>query len=268
MYGRCHHVAGESPVGREHAKTRDVVLVIVVTLLVTLLLVYVLITVWPPAPPAGQGASRPTGTVRLFGRTVRLSLETRLFVIVAVAGALGALIHSLRSLYWYVGNRALRRSWLLMYAALPFIGALLGLVVYLVLRGGLTSSIAQSSDINPYGMAAVSALVGMFSQETSEKLRTVFATLLAPAEAGRDQALPPRVVSVRPAAAAVGTIVTIQGIGLGTALAVAFGGAEAQPEIISDHEIRVAVPAGADDGFPVVKTPSGPITSPIEFRVR
>lgn len=262
-------MAGESPVGKEHAKTRDVFLVIVATLLVTLLLIYLLITLWPAAPPAAQTASRPAGndTARLFGRTVRISLETRLFVIVAAAGALGALIHSLRSLYWYVGNRALRRSWLLMYAALPFIGAVLGLVVYLVLRGGLTSSIAQSSDINPYGMAAVAALVGMFSQETSEKLRTVFATLLAPAEAGRDQALPPHVVSVRPAEGAAGTIVTIQGTGLTTALGVSFGRADAQPEVVSDNELRVAVPAGAGDGYPVVKTPGGPITSPIEFRV-
>jgi hypothetical protein len=258
-------VAVESPVGKEHAKTRDVLLIIVVTLLVTLLLIYLLIAMWP----AGQTAARPagTGTVRLFGRTVRVSLETRLFVIVTVAGALGALIHSIRSLYWYVGNRALRRSWLLMYAALPFVGAVLGLVVYLVLRGGLTSSIAQSSDINPYGMAAVAALVGMFSQETSEKLRAVFATLLSPAEAGRDQALPPRIVSVIPTEGPPGTVVTIQGTGLASALEVAFGRGEARVEIISTNEIRARVPADGTTGFPVVRTPTGPITSPMEFRV-
>jgi len=256
-------VVGESPVGKEHATTRDVLLVTAGILLVTLLLLYVLIAAWPPAQPRSAAAG-----VRLFGWTVRMSLETRLFVVVTVAGALGALIHSLRSLYWYVGNRSLRRSWLLMYASLPFVGALLGLVVYLVLRGGLTTSIAQPSDINPYGMAAVAALVGMFSRETAEKLRTVFATLLAPAEAGRDQALPPHVMAVRPAEGAAGTIVTIQGAGLATALAVSFGHAEAQAEIVSDNEIRVAVPAGAGDGYPVVKTPAGPITSPIAFRVR
>jgi hypothetical protein len=262
-------VAAESPVGKEHAKTRDVFLVVVVTLLVTLLLIYLLIAMWPTAQTAGQTASRPagTGTVRLFGRTVRVSLETRLFVIVAVAGALGALIHSLRSLYWYVGNRALRRSWLLMYAALPFVGAVLGLVVYLVLRGGLTSSVAQSADINPYGMAAVAALVGMFSQETSEKLRMVFATLLAPAEAGRDQALPPRVVAVIPTEGPAGTVVTIQGTGLASALMVAFGRGETQAEIVSTNEIRARVPADGTTGFPVVRTPTGPITSPMEFRV-
>ncbi|MDN3353042.1 IPT/TIG domain-containing protein [Actinomadura sp. DC4] len=250
--------------GRQHAKTRDVLIVIAVTLLVTLLLIYVLIAVWPP-PPTSRTAGN--GAVRLFGRAARMSLETRLFVIVAVAGALGALIHSLRSLYWYVGNRALRRSWLLMYVSLPFVGAVLGLVVYLVLRGGLTSSVAQSSDVNPYGMAAVAALVGMFSQETSEKLRTVFATLLAPAAAGRDQALPARVVSVLPAEGTAGTVVTLRGVGLASALAVAFGRAEAVAEVVSDNEIRAMVPDGADDGYPIVKTPAGPVISPVEFRV-
>jgi hypothetical protein len=262
-------MVGESPVGKEPAKTRDVLIVVVSILVMTLSLIYVLIAVWPAPPSPAQSQARPavSGVVRLFGWTVRMPLETRLFVVVAVAGALGALVHSLRSLYWYVGNRALRRSWLLMYFSLPFVGAVLGLVVYLVLRGGLTTSIAQPADINPYGMAAVSALVGMFSRETSEKLRTVFATLLAPAEAGRDQALPPRVVSVRPAEGTPGTVVTIQGTGLSSALAVSFGQAEAQAEVISDSEIRVAVPAGATDGRPVVNTPAGPITSPVDFTV-
>jgi hypothetical protein len=63
----------------------------------------------------------------------------------------------------------------------------LALVVYLVLRGGLTTSLASSADINPYGITAVAALVGMFSRQTVEKLLAVFETLLAPAERSADQ---------------------------------------------------------------------------------
>src|SRR5690606_24922755 len=130
-----------------------------------------------------------------------LSRETSMFVVVMAAGALGAVVHVLRSFYWYVGNRALRRSWLVMYLLLPFVGALLGLIVYLVLRGGLTSPAGGASDVNPYGVTAIAALVGLFSRETSEKLRSVFATLLSHPPSGRDQALPPRVSAVEPGAA-------------------------------------------------------------------
>ncbi len=36
-----------------------------------------------------------------------LSLEARMVLIVALFGALGGLVHSLRSFYWYLGNREL-----------------------------------------------------------------------------------------------------------------------------------------------------------------
>lgn len=261
-------MAGESPVGHDHARTRDIVLVMAGVLLATSLLLYLLVTVWPPAASATAGPRPATKTpVRLFGRSVRLSLDVRLFIVVVVAGAIGSLVHVLRSLYWYVGNRSLRRSWLAMYISLPFVGAMLGLVVYLVVRGGLTTSLAQPSDINPYGVAGVSALVGMFSRETSEKLRTVFATLLAPAQAGRDQAFPPRIVSMFPRDGEPGTVVTFHGSGLATASTVAFGPAETPAEIISDNEVRAVVPTGAVPGRPVVNTPSGPMTSPVAFIV-
>ncbi|MCQ0009594.1 hypothetical protein LUX73_36075 [Actinomadura madurae] len=117
-----------------------------------------------------------------------MSRETSLFVIVMAAGALGAIAHVLRSFYWYVGNRALRRSWLPMYLLLPLVGALFGLIVYLVVRGGLTSPAGGASDVNPYGIAAIAALVGQFSRETAEKFRAVFSTLLAPAPPGSDHA--------------------------------------------------------------------------------
>jgi hypothetical protein len=39
-------------------------------------------------------------------------VEQRLFLIVILAGALGATVHALRSLAWYIGNRQLVYSWL------------------------------------------------------------------------------------------------------------------------------------------------------------
>jgi hypothetical protein len=206
-------------------------------------------------------------TLHLFGWRPRVSREASLFVIVLCAGALGAVVHALRSLYWYVGNRSLRRSWLMMYLLLPLTGALLGLIVYLVLRGGLTSPAGGFTEINPYGMTAIAALVGLFSRETAEKLRAVFETLLSPAKAGRDQALPPQVHSIEPVGGPVGGIVIVRGVGLGSASTVRFGDAEAPAADVGDNRLQTTVPAGAVTGRLVINTPAGTATSPIDFTV-
>ena len=56
--------------------------------------------------------------------------EQRLLLLVILGGALGTLVHSLRSVYWYIGNRNLVMSWLAMYFMLPFAGSALALVFY------------------------------------------------------------------------------------------------------------------------------------------
>ncbi|XVQ09216.1 IPT/TIG domain-containing protein [Spirillospora sp. CA-255316] len=261
----------ESTVGTGYARTRDIVLVAAALVLLAVALVAVLVQAWPPAPQIGRDG-RPEATpnavtVHLFGAAPRMTREECLFVIVMAAGAVGGVVHALRSLYWYVGNRSLRRSWLMMYLFLPFVGALLGLIVYLVLRGGLTSPTGGSSDANPYGVTAIAALVGLFSQETAEKLRAVFATLLTPAKAGRDQALPPQVHSVEPASGPVGAVVVVRGVGLGSASTVRFGTVDAPVTDAGDDRVQTAVPPGAATGRLIVNTPGGSATSPTEFTV-
>jgi hypothetical protein len=178
-------------------------------------------------------------------------------MVVLLAGALGGMAHTLRSLYWYVGNRNLRYSWLLMYATLPITGAALALIAYVVLRGGLTTTFASSQDISPFGIAAVATLVGLFSRETAEKLKSVFETLLAPAEKGKDQAVPVQVTGIGPREGGVGSELTITGTGLAAATAVQFGRVRAVPTVVSDTELRVRVPEGAARGPISVMTPTG-----------
>jgi hypothetical protein len=273
--------------GRGRVGPVGIVLTAAVLLSLTLVLLYGLIQFWPSASPAATSAATTTTAstttvggqaapgstvqavaepaVRFFGATLSLSREGRLFVIVLLAGALGGIVHSLRSLYWYVGNRNLRYSWLLMYATLPITGAALALIAYVVLRGGLTTNFASSQDISPFGMAAVAALVGLFSRETAEKLKAVFETLLAPAEKGKDQAVPVQVQGITPTEGPVGTEVTITGTGLAAATAVQFGGVRATPTVISDTELRVRVPEGATRGPIGVVTPTGMATSRDSF---
>lgn len=68
------------------------------------------------------------------------------------------------------------------YVARPLIGMLLGLIFYFVLRGGLiVIQIGETSSanepFNTWSIAAISALVGLFSKNAVEKLRELFNTL-------------------------------------------------------------------------------------------
>ncbi|WP_433463227.1 IPT/TIG domain-containing protein [Spirillospora sp. CA-128828] len=261
----------EASAGSGYARTRDIVAVFAVLLVMTAVLVVVLVQVWPAEPrvaPDGHTEVTPAAkTVHLPWWSPSMSRETSLFVIVMAAGALGGIAHVLRSFYWYVGNRALRRSWLLMYMLLPFVGALFGLIVYLVVRGGLTSPAGGASDVNPYGIAAIAALVGQFSRETAEKFRSVFATLLAPAPRGRDHALAPRITAIEPVSGPPGTMVTITGTGLESTTSVRFGTVRSPATDATDTLVRTTVPAGAGTGPLTVNTPAGAVTGPEPFTV-
>ena len=169
---------GERPVG-----AAGIAMLAFLILALLVLAVYCLIAVWPVNPTAtGAAVSRVAG-LRLV-----LDQEQRLFVVVTVTGALGGLLHSARSLYEYVGDRKLLRSWLLFYLSLPFIGGGLAVLFYLILRGGLVTGTA--AQVNFYGFAAISALVGLFTPEAALKLKQIFGTLLAHAEPGQDSLEP------------------------------------------------------------------------------
>jgi hypothetical protein len=198
-----------------------------------------------------------------------VSQEYRLLVIVAVAGALGAMVHALRSLYWYTGNRRLVRSWLLMYLLLPFVGALLALIVYFVFRAGFVTGLGSTQEVSPYGSAAIAALVGLYTEQAAAKLREVFSTLLSPAEKGTDHVPPnlPDITGFAPPSGPVGARVTITGSGFTGTRSVEFTGAAASPTAVSGTEITVTVPAGAQTGPLQVITPAGTATTTTPFTV-
>ena len=81
----------------------------------------------------------------------------------------------------YVGNRTIKSQWAWWYYFRPFIGAGLALVFYAAMRGGFmaiaTGSNAKASELNPFGLVAIAALVGMFSRAATMKLGEVFDTL-------------------------------------------------------------------------------------------
>lgn len=106
--------------------------------------------------------------------TFRHSVEVRLLLIALLAGALGAFVHAATSFADFVGNRKLSGSWVWWYLLRPFIGMALALVFYFVVRAGFISPSAGAGDMNPFGIAAMAGLVGMFSKQATDKLSEVF----------------------------------------------------------------------------------------------
>lgn len=160
-------------------------------IILSLLLIYGLMAFWP-LPPTTGSTPVAASPVRFLFWDFPLAAEVRMLMIVVIAGALGGLIHALRSLIWYVGNRGMKRSWILMYIVTPLIGSILSVIFYLVLRSGLFASQGTVADTNPFGFAAISGLVGMFSNLAAVKLKEVAESLFSPKEstAGADHISP------------------------------------------------------------------------------
>jgi hypothetical protein len=144
------------------------------------------------APAPSPTASAVPGKVQAFGYKFEVWDEVRLLWIVILAGALGSLIHAMRSVYWYVGNRNLVKSWLAKYFVMPFTGSALAVMFYFVIRGGFFSPQSDFSQTSPFGFAALSAMVGLFSEQAVLKLKQVAETILSKPESGADPMPPAR----------------------------------------------------------------------------
>jgi hypothetical protein len=115
-----------------------------------------------------------------------LSDETRLWLVVLLAGALGAALHALRSAYWYAGNRVLALSWLPMYVLLPWIGGILSIGFYFIVRGGFFAPTTPAAGASIYGFLALAFLIGMFSNQAVIKLQQVAETVFTRPAPGSD----------------------------------------------------------------------------------
>jgi len=136
-------------------------------------ILYFLVKLWP------LGTAGAPERTEFFWGDVTLNADIRLIFIAALAGALGAYVHLATSFADYAGNEQLTSSWGWWYLLRPFIGMALAEVVYLAVRGGLlnTGGTAGATAISPYGVAAITALTGLFAKQATDKLREVFETL-------------------------------------------------------------------------------------------
>lgn len=190
-----------------------------------------------------------------------------LFLIVLITGAIGGSLHSLRSFAWYVGQRELVWSWMPTYFLLPFVGATLGLIFYLMIGSGFLTPNGTGGDTSLV-IIAVTALVGLFSQQAVQKLKEISEVVLSKPPQGKNTSAPsipaasppataPTIASVTPATgpSAGGDTVAIQGTGFGANAKVTFGGVAASNVVVnSATSISAKTPAHAPGAVDVVLT--------------
>ncbi len=118
---------------------------------------------------------KPTAPLNLGKCKPYITREVQLLLIVLAAGALGCLIHGLRSIAVFIGNRNAVSSWFWWYITRPLLGMAMSLIFYSLLRGGfLAGTQADAKVISPFGVLAIGALVGMFTDKAVGKLAEIF----------------------------------------------------------------------------------------------
>ncbi|HEX3525503.1 MAG TPA: IPT/TIG domain-containing protein [Thermoanaerobaculia bacterium] len=185
------------------------------------------------------------------GFAYRESLKPRaVLLLVLLAGALGGTLYSLISLSWYIGNRELKWSWVPSYLVRPLTAAALASIFFLTLVTGVWPDQTGKGQL---WIVGVSALVGLFSKQGYEKLKTIFEAVLAPAPKGADT---PKTAPVGGLALdknsgpfAGGGIVQITGSGFTSATTVQFGAVAATSvRVDSPTILHVVVPSQAAPG--------------------
>lgn len=143
-------------------------------------LIVALFSIWPLVEPmrTPEAVSDRVWSV-LWAFDWVVSRDTALLLLVVVVSMLGSFVHVATSFATYAGNRRLYSSWVWWYVLRASIGAGLALILYFVVRGGLFSGSATSESLNPYGIAAIAGLTGLFSKQATDKLREVFDTVLS-----------------------------------------------------------------------------------------
>jgi large repetitive protein len=187
--------------------------------------------------------------------------QNRLLLLNVLAGMLGGLLHSLRSVIWFAGNRNLRVSWLWMYYLLPLSGAIIAAIFYLVFVANLyTPSIGKG----PYLIVGVAALMGMFSQQAIEKLKKIGEAVLTtvPPQTDKTPVPAPGITSITPPTGPPGgTSVVLKGTGFLSGASVMFDASAATGvQVVDTTTINAVAPPHALGKVDVqVRNPDGTV---------
>lgn len=135
----------------------------------------IILSVWPAAASLSENRT-VSMLMNLF--TVNLNAELTFLLIVIFSGIIGAFVQSLSSIAIHQSRKDLGAEWSIWYLTRPFVGAALALALYFLLRGGFLGLGTDPSSINVYGIAGLSGISGMFTNQATQKLRDVAEALL------------------------------------------------------------------------------------------
>jgi hypothetical protein len=146
----------------------------------------------------------------------------------------------------FIGNRTVIASWFWWYIARPFVGMSMALVFYAVLRGGfLAGTPADAKFVNPFGVVAIGALVGMFADKAAQKLAEIFDTLFRADDTRKDKLTSPVVEKITPDHVRSGTTpppeITISGTHLSGIDKVRVNQQDRVPKSVDDKQVKVAL---------------------------
>ena len=215
------------------------------------------------SPQARIARSDSGDTIRIYSVVRRIDIvgvswDYRLLLISLWFGALGSLLHAGSSFVSFVGNRQLVASWLPWYIVRPLLGAGLAAVSYVVARAGLaTTGGVPLADVSHFTVAAAAALVGLFTDRATLKLRDVFDALFprrvgdehADALGGDESTAAPRITSLSPPMVSVGTD-------------------ELAVEIVADHVSDDVTLTVDGEGTEFTRSQSGNLTFMLEAGLR
>jgi len=142
----------------------------------SVLVVNGIIQFWPETPIADSSK------IDYFGISFAVSGEIQLLLLVLFMGALGGMVHALRSYFFHIGTQDFSNNYIVWYVLLPFVGSFTAVIFYLVVRAGFFSPSASIAEASPFGFAALAGLVGMFSNEAALKLKDLADQIFSSAE--------------------------------------------------------------------------------------
>ncbi|MBL7701456.1 MAG: IPT/TIG domain-containing protein [Ferruginibacter sp.] len=205
----------------------------------------------------------------------KIHLNTILLILVALMGFLGNMVHIASSFTSYVGNGTFLRNWVLWYFVKPFTAAGLAIIIYFIIRAGFLSYGAGAGGISLYGIMALSALAGLFTDSATLKLKEVFEVIFKPRDdrSGKLQgdALTISTISPDPLIAGTENTVVITGKNLNAAgLKITIDGNAVTPVTNTSEklEIKYSPAAGAAKAVLVFADKSGNVLSNKEVTVK
>lgn len=128
---------------------------------------------WPAATENLALSATRQITFYPTGFSFVLDPELSLILVVMICGIIGACAFSLYAISDHLKDEDFNRKYESWYITRPIVGAGLALLFYFLLRGGVLTIGADLKNMNLLGVAAISGLVGMFSEQAMIKLRDV-----------------------------------------------------------------------------------------------